>query len=82
MMHLHQDGVREGATPFIQIVDTRSVSQKGIPVGVGGHALELGRHRTSLLRQMPLRLERGKQSKRWHAKPTEGMEKTAMHGLI
>ena len=38
--------VREGATPFNQrVVDTGSVLQKGIPVGFGGHALELGRHR-------------------------------------
>ena len=33
-------------TPFNQsIVDTGGVPQEGVPAGVGGHALELGRHR-------------------------------------
>ena len=42
---MYPDGVREDATPINQrVVDTRSVSQEG-PAGVGGHALELGRHR-------------------------------------
>ena len=33
----------KGATPFDQrVVDTGSVSQEGVPVGVGGHVAELG----------------------------------------
>ena len=43
---MDQDRIREGATPFDQrVVDTGSVSQGGVPVGVGGHVVELGRHR-------------------------------------
>ena len=37
-------GSGKGA-PFDQsVVDTGSVSQEGVPVGVGGHDVELGRH--------------------------------------
>ena len=56
-------------TPVNQrVVDTRSVSQEGVPVGVGGHVLnwaDIGTKAhasvrlTSLLRQMPLRLREG-----------------------
>ena len=59
-------GSGKGATPFDQrVVDTGSVSQEGVPVGVGGHVLnwaDIGtkahtsERLTSLLRQMPLRL--------------------------
>ena len=36
-------GSGKGATPFDQrVVDTGSVSQEEVPVGVGGHVAELG----------------------------------------
>ena len=43
--NMHQDGIREGATSFnLRVVDTRIVSQERVPVGVGRHVAELGRH--------------------------------------
>ena len=40
---MHQDGIWEGVTPFNQrVVGAGSVPQEGVPVGVGGHVVELG----------------------------------------
>ena len=41
--NLHENGMRKGAALFSQrVVDTGSASQEGVPVGVGGHIVELG----------------------------------------
>ena len=41
--NVHQDGIWEGATSCNQrVVNARSVSQEGLPVGAGGHVVELG----------------------------------------
>ena len=41
--NLHENRVGEGATFFDQrVVGVGSVSQEGVPVGVGGHVVELG----------------------------------------
>ena len=89
---MHQDGVREGATPFLQrVVGTGSVSQKEIPVGVGEHVAELGGLRLAAEADVttPGRRRQAKQalaclikSNENTVQPTEGMEKIAMHGLI
>ena len=41
--NLYENGFGKGATTFNQrVVDTRIVSQERVPVGVGGHVVELG----------------------------------------
>ena len=43
---MHENRIRKGTTLFNQrVVDTGGLPQEGVPVGVGGYALELGRHR-------------------------------------
>ena len=41
--NLHENGIGTDPAPFDQrVVDTGSVSQEGVPVGVGGHVAKLG----------------------------------------